>query len=436
MVEKTNIPVGFEEVTDIPEGFEEVKEEIAPEVQEESEAIQAGLMGTLQGITAGFSEELGAGIHAAGHALGIESEEERVNRLLREEGFKGEEIKEKTTLEKYKELRDIGREEQKRLQEKHGVVYGAGELVGGAAPALLSGGAAALGKEGLKQAALAGAKAGAITGAVEGVGHGEAEDVGGMVKEAAVGAGTGAVLGSVLPVVGKGVKEVGKGLKKAGETVVDVVPGAEKLTDIFKKSFGGERLVSKKVQGARVKESTGEVGDFISDFGKKVKEEGSKIGEIVKSDSEKTGQTVDIGNILKRYKDETKELLKRRDEKTSKSAGTLLDKLDQAMPGNKTELNAEDIYEARKIIQGGQYEGDVISKSKELTASLDQFLRGENSILSDQAKEEFTQHFHSLFLVNSGFLSTPRYCIFFSNLALNVGQLLFCRLFKRRNISF
>lgn len=107
----------------------------------------------------------------------------------------------------YRGIRDQARENQNAFAERNPGTAFAAEMAGG----LLTGGAG-LARVGVRQAVntlprLAGAGAG--VGAVAGFGHSEAEGLGGMAQDTAVGAGTGAVGGVLLPpvasAIGRGV---------------------------------------------------------------------------------------------------------------------------------------------------------------------------------------------------------------------------------------
>lgn len=96
---------------------------------------------------------------------------------------------------KYAEVRDELRADKKRAQEAHPWGFGLGQVLGGVGSAVATGGvggaALKLGTKGV--AALAGAE-----GALGAAGASEADTAAGVAKDAAIGAGTGAVLGAGL----------------------------------------------------------------------------------------------------------------------------------------------------------------------------------------------------------------------------------------------
>ena len=224
-------------------------------------ALEAAGRGAVQGLSLGFSEELGAGVmsavDAARRALGIKTEEEKVNELLQAQGFKGDvgqTAEQKDVLSQYRQMRDTARQADKLAKEQQGGAYLAGELAGGIAPAIVSGGTSIAGQTGVKAAALAGAKAGAKYGAASGLGMGEADltqgEIGQAAKETVLGAATGATLGGAIPVVGEGAKQVGKVLKNAADTVTEgFLDMTGELGNIIvkagKMAKSGEEIVSK-----------------------------------------------------------------------------------------------------------------------------------------------------------------------------------------------
>lgn len=162
--------------------------------------LEAGLRGLKQGATFGFGDELTGLAESA------------------------------LTRKTYKQARDEARANDQAAEEAHPVVYGAGELGGGLATALVPGGAAARG-------ALAGVKGAALAGAAYGAGSSEADltegDVGGLARDTAVGAGAGVVAHGAVKVAGKAVKAVAPKARAALEKYArseteDLLGGAAK----------------------------------------------------------------------------------------------------------------------------------------------------------------------------------------------------------------
>jgi len=147
-----------------------------------------------QGLTFGFSDEIGAAVRAP------------------------------FSDKKYSELRDESRFAMDRQRELHPWKTGGAELAGG----LLTGGAGGMraaggmaARQGLKAMAGQGAKIGTGYGAAAGLGYGEGEGIGGMAKDTAIGAGVGAV---ASPLIMMG----GMGLGKAGQAISARLPGGAK----------------------------------------------------------------------------------------------------------------------------------------------------------------------------------------------------------------
>lgn len=205
--------------------------EDTPVEEPEIGKVEALARGATQGVSFGFGEEIGAGVmsavDAARRALGIKTEEEKVNEQLQAQGFKGvgPTMEQKDILSQYRQMRDVARERENQVKEAQPETYFAGELVGGIAPAVATGGGTALASGGLKAATIAGLKSGAKYGAATGLGTGEADltkgELGKAAAETAIGAGTGAVVGGVLPTGIEAIKGTGKLIKKGAEAIVD-----------------------------------------------------------------------------------------------------------------------------------------------------------------------------------------------------------------------
>ncbi len=101
--------------------------------------------------------------------------------------------------EDYEKFRDEYRGTLASSREQNPWATGIGEAIGGVGSGLLTGGAGLAGA-GARGAIAAGAAAGGVTG----LGYSEAEDAAGLAKDAAIGAGTGAVFGGAASGVGKG----------------------------------------------------------------------------------------------------------------------------------------------------------------------------------------------------------------------------------------
>ncbi|MFM6994503.1 MAG: hypothetical protein ACKOWO_05225, partial [Sediminibacterium sp.] len=99
--------------------------------------VEAATRGGVQGLTMGTGEEIGSGIlsllDAARRKLGIETEDEKVNRQLQEQGFKGDipTIEQKDILTQYRQFRDTSRAADVKAKEDQLEAYTGGEIAGG-----------------------------------------------------------------------------------------------------------------------------------------------------------------------------------------------------------------------------------------------------------------------------------------------------------------
>lgn len=111
----------------------------------------------------------------------------------------------------YRQARDEARAADAAAQEAHGGYFAGGELGGGLATALIPGGLAA-------KAGLTGLKGAAALGAAYGVGDSTADltqgDVGGVLKDAALGAGAGAAVHGVIGLAGKAARAMRPALER------------------------------------------------------------------------------------------------------------------------------------------------------------------------------------------------------------------------------
>lgn len=271
--------------------------------------------GAIQGVSAGTGDEIGsgfwAGLDAARRFLGIKTEEETVNRQLKEQGFTGDipTIEDKTLGSQYREFRDVSRAEDKKAQEDQGGAYLAGEIAGGVAPALLTGGSTALVQGGLKGAAIAGIKSGAKYGAATGLGMGEADLTKGEFGKAALETGTGAALGGVigglLPIGVEGVKGAGKLISKGTDEIIDRTGQLGTTTlESAKLASTGKSITSGKATAENVKDIAGDASIIAKTLG--ITERGKAKDLVTKSMSseQKLNATQDIDDILKRIDDE------------------------------------------------------------------------------------------------------------------------------------
>lgn len=206
-------------------------------------AARSGAIGFAQGGTFGFADELGAAyMKLAPKWLGGIGEGVRLGKGATEaaegdtEGVRAlkERLKawQETQPTTYEMSRDILRNEDAAAREANPWAYRAGTLAGAVATAPLLPGAGQAGRgvtllakpgqslaTNLGKLAVSGMKTGAAGGGLAGLGYSTEESVPGMLKDAAIGATVGTVLGGVLPVAVRGGQGVARGVKWAGDKV-------------------------------------------------------------------------------------------------------------------------------------------------------------------------------------------------------------------------
>jgi hypothetical protein len=167
--------------------------------------LESAARGFKQGATFGFGDEIAAGLEMA--------------------------FSPKT----YAQARDEARAADKAAQASHPIAFGAGEVGGGLATAVIPGGALVKGT-GFAANAVRGAGAGILSG----LGNSEKTDIPGIVQDAAksglVGAATGGVLGTL------GEKLVREAPKRVDERLIQAITGG-RATTAGKKIYQNEDLV-------------------------------------------------------------------------------------------------------------------------------------------------------------------------------------------------
>ena len=153
-------------------------------------AAESALRGFAQGTTFGLGEEIGAGVGALG-AIGT-----------------GEGVS-----ERYKRLRDDQRAQNRLARQRHPVAYTGAEIGGGLATGLATAAPAVAGQT-LRQAIPRLAGIGAAEGGTAGLGYSEAQTVPGIAGDVALGATTGAALGTALPAVGAGLGAAARAVRR------------------------------------------------------------------------------------------------------------------------------------------------------------------------------------------------------------------------------
>ena len=296
----------WEDVADVPV-------ETSPSVDQSESALR----GAIQGASLGFADELVGGAEA-----------------LKESVLGDDKLFD--ILDNYEKYRDESRANFEAAQKANPNTYLAGELTGSLATALVPGVGMAkvassvpkLGK--LGASILGGAGAGAIQGAATGAGYSEAEDFSGVLQDTKDSAITGAALGSLAPLAGKGLssaikagknlasKSTTKALSALGDISEEAVDQTLKDPTKVKKAVGSTRQIVEDL-----KESTQSLlreSDTIANQGRSVLSSEPKlsIDPIVKNIEE---------NVLEGFDTSGQALIKKALKDLEKSSQTVGDKL-------------------------------------------------------------------------------------------------------------
>ncbi len=194
--------------------------------------LESGIRGAAQGISLGFADELTGAVETALQTAKNPSEITNI-------------------LDNYRKFRDESRANYEAAQQANPKSYLAGELVGGVVPVLGTGGTAA--GASLGKLALQGAKMGATYGAATGAGMSKSDltegDVGGLLKDTAIGATSGAVGGAVIgaaaPKVIEGISSAGKAITKPAIKLAEWIE--ENAPELFRTSIEAGRLSSEGI---------------------------------------------------------------------------------------------------------------------------------------------------------------------------------------------
>lgn len=178
------------------------------DMDNEPGTLESVARGGLQGVTMGFSDEIGGALKAAFKSGG-------------------------TFGERYRKERDAIREANDRARKSSPIAYGVGDILGGLVPTVATAGAGAAAEAGtVARAALSGA----AQGAASGVGYSDEQGVGGILKDAAkgavIGGATGALAGKATSSAVEGAED--KALKQFTQNVTE---GADPT---FRKRFLGQ----------------------------------------------------------------------------------------------------------------------------------------------------------------------------------------------------
>lgn len=187
--------------------------------------LESAARGAEQGATFGFGDEINGALSALAHP------DDKLS-----------------ILENYRKNRDESRAAMEAASNAHPYVYGAGNLAGAIAPALLTGGGSAL-AEGGGAAAKSALEMGAKYGALSGLGSSDADvtqgDLGQAAKDTLTGGITGAAIAPAVDAAGRAIlPSLAKFGKNALETIGGLKP-VEALTGPFEQGMLGRSTLGK-----------------------------------------------------------------------------------------------------------------------------------------------------------------------------------------------
>ena len=289
--------VEFEDIDESPI-YDEVEFEDAELDSPEISQTESASRGALQGATLGFGEEIAGGLGSIYDKVMsyIPSTPQNVDAQLADQGFKGD--VDKSMLDRYKEQRDLVRDDNKSAEEANSGSYLAGEIAGGLAPAVLGGGAAAvanIGKEGIKQGAKQVIKEGAKFGAADAAGRSEAELLDGEVKEfgkdvaigATIGAGASVLFPAGIGAIKKSSAKAAAILKGLNKKVQDKMAIYRYISETTGLAFKGLEAIGNEAVSKVQKTRLNKLSRFISNRTKlNRKQANAQITEALKDGDE------------------------------------------------------------------------------------------------------------------------------------------------------
>lgn len=251
---------------DIPEIDQDLMEAAQPLTDTDISKLKSFGMGTAQGGTLGFADELTAGVKAP--------------------------FTDKTYRQELESLRDAFRQ----AQEANPISYGAGQLTGGVASSLFPGmaaikatkGAGALAKIGT--AGLEGAKFGALTG----LGTSEQSDIPGMARDTLTGAEIGLGTGLVLGAGAEGTKKLVSTLAKTQT--------AQDLLDAYRLATQGKDLTQESARKALVEQEIKKTNELVSTLEKSRSAIGKEMAASAKAAKEQ-GVAINSADLLSKAED-------------------------------------------------------------------------------------------------------------------------------------
>lgn len=265
-------------------------------------ADESFYLGATQGVTAGSGDEIAGFLSMLGErgrrALvkaglmdpNVDKWGEVDDPALQSEGVMGGNV--------YEQERDAYRGINREAKAANPKSYLAGEVTGGvAASAMVPGGQTKM---------LGTALRGAAEGGLNAMGRSEADTVGGVLKDTAIGAGTGAV---VAPLARYGVEKAGQGLSKLGTATRE---GAQKALGVLRDT---SRTQAAKAAGV-VGEGAADVGDDLletgsvramdsaKDIAARIGANQQNLGRKLAENLDEFGEKFDMASFAKRAEEE------------------------------------------------------------------------------------------------------------------------------------
>lgn len=239
------------------------------------------IRGLLQGATAGFGDELAAGID-----VGLEK-------------LKGNEDSISNLYTKY---RDKYREANKKAEEEAPISYFAGNVGGGVLPGVVTGGssaAATLASSGLKAAAPKLLASGAAQGALDTLGRSESTELEDLAKEAGLGAGLGAAAAIGVPSLVKGVSNVPSLTKQAASKFLDVVEPnmSKRIGESYNLGKRGLDVVGDKAEETLKSDTLRVANEMKNTLKGKFDNASKRLGQILEEASEGKNHTTFVQEL-------------------------------------------------------------------------------------------------------------------------------------------
>lgn len=313
----------FEDTEELLPNFEDTNEleQTEPNLDQFGRLTDKGttsdsfMKGAEQGVTFGHADEFAGGVQSGLEKLaelgfpGILPESvtqtpSQINEQLLNRGFTGKELDQST----YESARDLARQEYKDAEQTNPMSYLGGNIVGGALTAMIPGGVgtkimSSMGEAAQGASALSKASQMALNavpaGAVMGLGSSEAETPVELGLDVLTGAGTSALLGGGLNLVGQGLVA---GTQSVGNLITKKVPTVARA---FEKGKDGVNTLSKEFSddvNKRIGEFTEKVSDPFIEKRKQILERNATLSS--KNDELLT----EVGKQLNNVNDEVGKL--------------------------------------------------------------------------------------------------------------------------------